>query len=87
MKIFGSFYSEKVIFYKNKKNSIITQQKKRLAIHTTSDDNAEGGGGGFGTGRSKTGRSHLDPTHLFFAIPKLVSFKKLYRTGRRWENS
>ena len=33
------------------------------------------------------GRSHPDPTRLFFYIPKLVSFKKLNRTGRRWENS
>ena len=37
--------------------------------------------GGFGTGRS-----HPDPARLFFSIPKLVSFKKLNRVGRRWEN-
>ena len=37
---------------------------------------------GFGTGRS-----HPNPTRLFFSIPKLVSFKKLNRAGRRWENS
>ena len=34
-----------------------------------------------------TGRSHLDPARLFFSIPKLVSFKKLNRAGRRWEKS
>ena len=39
MKIFGFFYSEKVIFHKNKKNSIIVQQEEDLAIHTTMDDN------------------------------------------------
>ena len=33
------------------------------------------------------GRSHPDPTRLFFSISKLVSFKKLNRTGQRWENS
>ena len=37
--------------------------------------------GGFGTGRS-----HPDPARLFFLILKLVSFKKLNRVGRRWEN-
>ena len=37
--------------------------------------------GGFGTGQS-----HPDPTRLFFSIPKLLSFKKLNRAGRRWEN-
>ena len=35
----------------------------------------------------ETGRSHPDPTHLFFSILKLVSFKKLNRAGRRCENS
>ena len=30
---------------------------------------------------------HLDPARLFFSIPKLVSFKKLNRTGLKWENS
>ena len=39
MKIFGFFYSKKVIFYKNKKNSIIAQQEEEIAIHTTRDDN------------------------------------------------
>ena len=33
------------------------------------------------------GRSHPDPAHLFFSIPKLVSFKKLNRAGWRWKNS
>ena len=33
------------------------------------------------------GRSHPDPTRLFFSILKLVSFKKLNRAGQRWENS
>ena len=33
------FYSEKVIFHKNKKNSIIAQQEEKLAIYTTRDDN------------------------------------------------
>ena len=33
------------------------------------------------------GQSHLDPACLFFLIPKLVSFKKLNRAGRRWKNS
>ena len=33
------------------------------------------------------GRSHPDPTRLFFSILKLVSFKKLNRVGRRWKNS
>ena len=33
------------------------------------------------------GRSHPDPACLFFSILKLVSFKKLNRTGQRWENS
>ena len=39
MKIFGFFYSKKVIFHKNKKNSIIAQQEEELAIYTTRDDN------------------------------------------------
>ena len=39
VKIFDFFYSEKVIFHKNKKNSIIAQQKEELAIYTTRDDN------------------------------------------------
>ena len=39
MKIFGFFYSEKVIFHKNKKNSIIAQQEKELEIYTTRNDN------------------------------------------------
>ena len=34
------------------------------------------------TGGFETGRSHPDPTRLFFSIPKLVSFKKLNRAGR-----
>ena len=38
--------------------------------------------GGFGNGRS-----HSDQARLFFSIFKLVSFKKLNRTGRIWENS
>ena len=38
--------------------------------------------GGFGTGRF-----HPDLILLFFSILKLVSFKKLNRAGRRWENS
>ena len=33
------------------------------------------------------GRSHPDPARLFFSILKFVSFKKLNRTGQRWENS
>ena len=48
MEIFGFFYSEKVIFHKNKKNSIIIQQEKELVIYTTRDDN----------GRVWDGRSH-----------------------------
>ena len=39
MKIFDFFYSEKVIFHKNKKNTIIAQQKEELVIYTTRDDN------------------------------------------------
>ena len=39
MKIFGFFYSEKVIFHKNKKNSIIAQQEEEVAIYTTRGDN------------------------------------------------
>ena len=39
VKIFGFFYSEKVIFHKIKKNSIIVQQKEELAIYTIRDDN------------------------------------------------
>ena len=39
MKIFGFFYSEKVIFQKNKKNSIIAQQEEGLAIHIARDNN------------------------------------------------
>ena len=77
MKIFGFFYSEKVIFHKNKKNSIIVQQEEELAIYTTMNDN----------GRVWDGRSHPDPARLFFSIFKLVSFKKLNRAGQRWENS
>ena len=77
MKIFGFFYSEKVIFHKNKKNSIIAQQEEELTIYTTRDDN----------GRVWDGASHPDPACLFFSIPKLVLFKKLNRAGRRWENS
>ena len=71
MKIFGFFYSEKVIFHKNKKNSIFAQYT--LLGMTTE---------GFGMGQS-----HPDPACLFVSIPKLVSFKKLNRAGRRWENS
>ena len=71
MKIFGFLYSEKVIFHKNKKNSIIAQY---ILLEMTM--------GGF-----QTGRSHHNPACLFFSIPKLVSFKKLNRAGRRWENS
>ena len=78
MKIFGFFYSEKIIFHKNKKNSIIVQQEKELAIYTTRDDN----GRIFGTRQS-----HPDPVYLFFSILQLVSFKKLNKAGRRWENS
>ena len=33
------------------------------------------------------GRSHPDPARLFFSILKLVSFKKLNRAERRWDNS
>ena len=77
MKIFGFFYSEKVIFHTNKKSSIIVQQEEDIAIYITMDDN-----GGF-----ETGRSHPDPTRLFFSIHNLVLFKKLNRTGRRWKNS
>ena len=32
------------------------------------------------------GRSHPDQARLFFSIPKLVSFKKLNRAGRRCGN-
>ena len=39
VKIFCFFYSEKVIFHKNKKNSIIVQQEEELTIYTTRDDN------------------------------------------------
>ena len=77
MKIFGFFYSEKVIFHKNKKNSIIAQQEKELAIYTTRDDN----------GRVWDGAVPYRPGPFIFLILKLVSFKKLNRTGRRWENS
>ena len=73
MKIFDFFYSEKVIFYKNKKNSTIAQQKEEVAIYTTRMIT-----GGFGTGRS-----HPDQVHLFFSILKLVSFKKLNRARQR----
>ena len=72
MKIFGFFYSKKVIFYSNKKNFIITQQGGGLAILTIRDDNR-----GFGTGRA-----HLNSNHLFFSILKLVPFKKLNGAGR-----
>ena len=75
MKIFGFFYLEKVIFHKNKKNSIIAQQEEELAIYTTRNDN----------GRVEDGWSHPDPARLFFSIFKLLSFKKLNRTGQ--ENS
>ena len=33
------------------------------------------------TGVFGTGRSHPDRAHLFFSIPKLVSFKKLNKAG------
>ena len=39
MKIFGFFYSEKIIFHQKKKNFIIAQQGEGLAILTTRDDN------------------------------------------------
>ena len=77
MKIFGFFYSEKVIFHKNKKNSIIVQQEEKLAIYTIKDDNW----------RIWDGRYYPDPARLFFSILKLVSFKKLNRVGRIWGNS
>ena len=78
MKIFGFFYSEKVIFHKNKKNSIIVQQEEELAIYTIKDDN----------GRVWDGVVPSRPQLVyFFSILKLVSFKKLNRVGRIWENS
>ena len=75
MKIFGFFYSEKVIFYKNKKNSIITQQEDQYTLLGMTT-------GGFGAGRS-----HPDSARLFFSIFKLTSFKKLNKVRRRWKNS
>ena len=60
MKIFGFFYSEKVIFHKNKKNFIIAQQGGGLVTLTTRDDNGWVWG--------------LDS--FFFSILKPVSFKK-----------
>ena len=80
MKIFSFFYSEKIIFHKNKKNSIIAQQEEKLKIYTTRDDN----------GRVWDGAIPSDPTRLFFSILKLVSFKKLNRAGkemRKFPNS
>ena len=38
-------------------------------------------------GEFGTERSYPDPARLFFSILKLVSFKKLNRVGRKWENS
>ena len=67
MKIFGFFYSEKVIFHKNKKNSIIAQQEEELTIHTTRDDN--------GRVWDRAVPSQLDS--FIFSIPKLFSFKIL----------
>ena len=72
MKIFSFFYSEKIIFHKNKKNSIIAQQEEKLKIYTTRDDN----------GRVWDGAIPSHPTRLFFSILKLVSFKKLNRAGK-----
>ena len=63
---------------KKKKNSIIAQQQEELTLYTLL---------GMTTGGFGTGRSHPDPTRLFFSILKLVSFKKLNKAGRRWENS
>ena len=77
MKIFDFFYSEKVIFQKNKKNSIIVQQEEELVTYTTRDDH----------GRIWDGTVPSDPAHLLFSILKLVSFKKLNMAERRWENS
>ena len=77
MKIFDFFYSEKFIFHKNKKNSIITQQEEELIIYTTMDDN----------GRIWNGTVSSRSGSFIFSILKLVSFKKLNRTGWRWENS
>ena len=37
--------------------------------------------------RGGTHRSHPDLARLFFSISKLVSFKKLNKTGRKWKNS
>ena len=53
MKIFDFFYSEKIIFHRNKKNFTIVQQGEGLATLNTMDDKrrgAEGGGGGGGGG-------------------------------------
>ena len=77
MKIFGFFYSEKVIFHKNKKNSIIVQQEEELAIYTTRNDN----------GRVLDGAVPSRPDSFIFFNFQTVSFKKLNRAGRIWENS
>ena len=76
MKIFGFFYLEKVIFHKNKKNSIIVQQEEKLTIYTTKDDN----------GRFWDGAIPSRPGSFIFFNSQTVSFKKLNRRGRRWEN-
>ena len=68
MKIFGFFYSEKVIFHQNKKNFIIAQKRERLTTLTTRDDN--------GRVWDETAPSRLG-SFIFFLIPKSISFKKL----------
>ena len=73
MKIFGFFYSEKVIFHKNKKNSIIAQEEEELAIYTIRDDN----------GRVGDGAVPSRPGSFIFFNFKLVSVKKLNREGRK----
>ena len=80
MKIFSFFYfsiqkksfSTKIRKTQSLPNKKKSQQDTLLGMTT----------GGFGTGRS-----HPDLARLFFSILKLVSFKKLNRAERRWENS
>ena len=62
------------------KNTVASQ---KMALEEKMEDGALEMLLGMTTGGFGTRRSHLNPTRLFFSIPKLVLFKKLKKSGRR----
>ena len=69
-----------VLKKKKKKNQVKSPSPESRVPETGSDPP-------IGSGRDSGRDTHPDPACLFFSILKLVSFKKLNRAGRRWENS